>query len=702
MLRRVRIKAVPKARTGYQVNGSLMNDISVWGGGDYARQSGIPEPEVKESIGAVPRDEANLEAEGGETAVVNTGNIPAFYKIQGPRHTEGGVPLNLPDESFIFSDTRSMKIKDPAVLKRFGLSPKQGGYTPAEISKKFGLNQYVKILRDPNSDSISKKTAELMIKNAVIKLGELALVQESKKGFEQGIPEIAKPALEAKGISAEDIMPPKPQEQATQQAMPQQMPSGAPIATPEMMAQYGMEMGSFYPEFAYGGFLPRAQAGIITPYEKARTTQGNITPTGQQNKFSDRKQKLDEYLGQWKEAIPGIESMNEGQAQKAIYEWSLKNNPDAIRNMWSTYGLTAKGMKSDALKALSQDKTGKFTSEMLQDPKILEQLQDAYVDNYFGVRQLDPIKPKTPDGTPTPTPDGTPDITQETCTCTDPETGQEVTRALMPGEECDCPDGKKGTKDTDSTIKPPRKRSGPWLQDVMDVTGAAIDKASINKYLPQRTDVDLVKPDLHTFDPTALYNQITGGKYFGEFAGNPQQASARQSQLAGQFAEQLATIGNQYNTMNQQAGQSHEYQVNALENQERGMDAQAEQQYLDRSAIARNQYDNSKRQARKISREAQKNLLTNMTKTDALNQLYPNYQVDPSMGGWVNYTPTDKDVDPGQAQKDAIEFAQGLEAASLTPEMQAAIFNATYGKRYGGTTFRDGGYIYSVFPIVTL
>ena len=708
MLRRVRIKAIPKARTGYQVQGSLMNDISAWGGGDYAAQSGIPEPRVNNTLRSISRSKATLEAEGGETAVVNTGNIPAFYNIEGPRHSEGGVPLNLPDESFIFSDTQSMKIKDPAVLKRFGLKPKKGGYTPAEISKKYPINDYVKILRDPNSDKISKKTAELMIKNAVIKLGELALIQESMKGFEQGIPEIARPALAAMGVSEEDIMPDQPQEQAPPmqgmppQGMPQEMPGGAPIATPEMMAQYGMEMGSFYPEFAYGGFTRFQPGGIITPYEKAKTTQGNITPTGQQNKFSDRKQKLDEYLAQWKDVVPGIENMNEGQAQKAIYEWSLKNNPDAIRNMWSTYGLTAKGMKSDPLRGLSQDRTGTFTTEMLQDPKVLQQLEDAYVDNYFGVRQLDPRKPDTTLGIPEDTPDGTPDITQETCTCIDPETDEEITRALMPGEECDCPGGEEGETSTAAGMTPPRKRSGPWLQDVMDVTGAAIDEASINKYLPQRTDVDLVKPDLVTFDPTALYNQIAGGKYFGEFAGDPRQASARQSQLMGQMMEGMAGIGNQYNTQNQQAGQSYEYQTNAIENQERGMDAQGEQQYLDRSAIARNQYDNSKRQAKKIKREAKKNLLTNMTKTDALNQLYPNYQVDPSMGGWVDYTPTDKQVDPGKAQQDAIAFAQSLEAASLTPEMQEAIFNATYGKRFGGTTFRDGGYVYSVFPVGTL
>ena len=72
------------------------------------------------------------------------------------------------------------------------------------------------------------------------------------------------------------------------------------------------------------------------------------------------------------------------------------------------------------------------------------------------------------------------------------------------------------------------------------------------------------------------------------------------------------------------------------------------------------------------------------------------------MGGWVDYTPTDKQVDPGQAQKDAIAYAQQLEEAGLPSNMQEKIFETMYGKRYGGTTFRDGGYVYSVFPIVTL
>ena len=121
MLRRVRIKSIPKARTGYQVRGSLANDVPAMGGADYNAYIGKEKSEVRKNLTSVPRDQANLEAEGGETVVGNLDGsmMPSFKKIVGPRHTNGGVPLNLPDNSFIFSDTKSMMIKDPHILKMF-------------------------------------------------------------------------------------------------------------------------------------------------------------------------------------------------------------------------------------------------------------------------------------------------------------------------------------------------------------------------------------------------------------------------------------------------------------------------------------------------------------------------------------------------------------------------------------------------------
>jgi hypothetical protein len=284
-----RLTRLPKARTGYQVRGSLANDVPAFGGADYNAYMGKASPQVRKTMGAVPREEANLEAEGGETLVgdIDGSTFPSFFHIKGPRHSAGGVPMNLPDDTFIFSDTASMKITDPKILKMFNKSPKKGGYTPAELSKAYDINKYRKILQDPESNKMEKKTAEMMIKNYVMKLGALAIAQESKKGFPQGIPVIAKPYMEANKITEADLMPEVAKQQEEQQQMmaqqqgapqeqmgeaPEQMPSGEPVAQPSMeedmqmpsqmspeqmqqapMAMYGMEMGGYdMPFAAYG------------------------------------------------------------------------------------------------------------------------------------------------------------------------------------------------------------------------------------------------------------------------------------------------------------------------------------------------------------------------------------------------------------------------------------------------------------------
>ena len=206
---KVRIKKLPTARTGYQVQGALVNDVPAMGGADYNAYIGQPKLKESKYITAVPREEANLEAEGGETVYgdINGDGFPEHQIIKGPRHHSGGVPLNLPDDTFIFSDTRGMKIKDPEILEMFGKAGTNKAYTPADLAKQYDIQKYRKILEDPNSDKLDRTTAELMIKKFVVKLGCLALAQEAKKGFPQGIPAVAKPCMEAKGITEQDILP---------------------------------------------------------------------------------------------------------------------------------------------------------------------------------------------------------------------------------------------------------------------------------------------------------------------------------------------------------------------------------------------------------------------------------------------------------------------------------------------------------------
>jgi len=214
-------KGLPQAKSGGFTGNNLNKQVISFGGADMNASS----KHLKNTryLKEVPRDEANLEAEKGESAFgdINGDGFPEHMLIGGKRHSNGGTPLNLPDGTFIFSDTASMKITDCKILKMFGKACGKKGYTPAELAKPYDLNKYRKILEDPNSDKVDKKSAELMIKNINMKLGALALAQEAKKGFPQGIPEVAKPYMEAMGIKEEDLVPQKaqPEEQVNNQAM---------------------------------------------------------------------------------------------------------------------------------------------------------------------------------------------------------------------------------------------------------------------------------------------------------------------------------------------------------------------------------------------------------------------------------------------------------------------------------------------------
>jgi hypothetical protein len=149
-------------------------------------------------MGAVPREEANIEVEGGETVVgdVNRDGFLEHMTFTGKRHSEGGMPVNIPEGSFIFSDTKKLKIKDKDVLEKvFGLSYKKEGYTPAEIAKRYQINNFIQDLKDPEADAITKRSATQMLDNNMQKLGMLALVQESMKGFPDGVPAIAESVM---------------------------------------------------------------------------------------------------------------------------------------------------------------------------------------------------------------------------------------------------------------------------------------------------------------------------------------------------------------------------------------------------------------------------------------------------------------------------------------------------------------------------
>lgn len=357
---KVRIKKLPQARTGYQVQGSLANDVPAMGGADYNTYIGKPNLKSSKYITRVPREEANLEAEGGETVYgdINGDGMAEHKIIKGPRHSGGGVPLNLPDDTFIYSDFRGMSIKEPEFLQMFGKGGKgKKSYTPAALAKQYDIEKYRKILQDPDSDKIDRKTAELMIKNYQTKLAALALVQEGKKGFPQGMPAVAKPMTEQNQYDENTFVDPSikqftsqidakiaqaEQNQNTAQVDPdfaqqseeaQEMNQGQPVAQPQEMAQpmaqYGMQMGGF--EFPYETDLPEAEYGMAMG-ANSRNYMGRP-----KSPMYARGGALRTYEGPegGSSVGPGgggtpagtldISGMTPEQANKAYYMWKRKN-----------------------------------------------------------------------------------------------------------------------------------------------------------------------------------------------------------------------------------------------------------------------------------------------------------------------------------------------------------------------------------------
>lgn len=207
--------------------------------------------DVRYSLSAVPRDNANIEAEGGETVLTDLNNDGMFglYNINGPRHSQGGVPMFLPEQSFIYSDTPKLRFTKEE-MKEFDMGGQRK--TPAQISKKFQLNDYYAELDSQYADNISSRSAELMLRKNMQDLSKLGFMQEAKKNFEDGVPLVSHPYLVQNGIdplqftaqvegitekqAAENAISQLPQDQQDQLRMLQQM-----LVAAEQQANQGAE-----------------------------------------------------------------------------------------------------------------------------------------------------------------------------------------------------------------------------------------------------------------------------------------------------------------------------------------------------------------------------------------------------------------------------------------------------------------------------
>jgi hypothetical protein len=231
------------------------------------------ETSVRYSLSSVPRDVANLEAEGGETVLTDLNDDGKFglYNITGPRHSSGGVPMYLPEQSFVFSDTQKMKFNKNE-LAEFGIESRKK-MTPAQVSKRYQLNEFLGAMSDPDVDNIKLKSAELMLNKNQMGLSKLAFGQESKKKFSDGVPVTAHAYLISQGIDPIEFT--QKVENITAEQAADRMYQGLPpeqraqlMALKEMMSQAGQ------------GEQPMAKYGLEKYQNKGETNTPSNNPFG--------------------------------------------------------------------------------------------------------------------------------------------------------------------------------------------------------------------------------------------------------------------------------------------------------------------------------------------------------------------------------------------------------------------------------------
>jgi flagellar protein FlgJ len=348
----------------------------------------------------------------------------------------------------------------------------------------------------------------------------------------------------------------------------------------------------------------------IVPYAGGRTETGRMTPTGVENRF---ERVLPDYLTSWQKFIPGIADMSNEQAQSAIYDYLVENEPDAVRNMWGTYGNTAKGKKDSALS--NKYPSGTIDPKELTD-EDLKNLKSAYTDGLFGVRQMDPLA--TPEPTITPTQTLTPTITPT----------QTLTPTITP------------------TFTPnPKNKTYRFQQDVNNLNTNTANQLSERKYFPFAPRLTQTPFDPTYLDDTRQQQQIAGRargtmEALGAFTGPGRQASMASS-VAGQAAEQslnsAAMIGNQNVGISNWANQ-----FNAqMKNQRDTINAASAKGLYDDTVRVQDTYDEKMRSYRTRGTELENAMETNLARAKLFNQLYPDFQINtaPGMYGEITANP---------------------------------------------------------------
>lgn len=554
---------------------------------------------VSNTIKEVPRYAANIEAEGGETVYGDLDGDGGLehMKISGKRHSEGGVPLNVPEGSFIFSDTAKMKIKDPEVLKYFGLPAKKGGYTPAEIAKRYDLNKYKAIIEDETSDELSKNTAQLMVANYTKKLSALAVAQEQMKGFPQGMPAVAE--------AGEDQMP---------------------IAE-------------------YGGYLPKAQKGRVAVWdeEEQKMLQDYMK---QKYNVEIPVNARDTDPSSQRFTLPSMQTSRGGRRVYGDEDWTSADNiADFAKRQKKflaenpNWDPTKKGATEKFQKWYDAERTKKGMKPYFGKGQGFQKVDDKFGEYTFSAPDLEPGQPvqQTPQS-----PigykclglreDGMPNIQSSSYK---DDAALQAAGAYASSEEAamNCP-GKINPNEIPTGEKPKEQKPGFLTPDKLALLTAGLIPPQA--YLPFVSDLPYRQGDLALEDWLSKAQQRqqtfnTAATTLGQYQPGTALAS-NLSFLAGQTGEGVAQDIAQVDSRNVDRANQFMNQELQRKTANDAYNANARDRRWEGFVTTKQNLDNARRQYLTGITKAANNAFANRMYLDMINKVNPIYNVDPKSG----------------------------------------------------------------------
>lgn len=688
-------------------------------------------PSVTRTLGPVNRKVANVEAEKGETVVTNMSrglnNIYEMYGIGGKKHSQGGTPLALPTEgkdsdgsSFIFSDSKKMLVKDPAVLDFFGIKTKKP-MTFAEISNTFKtrVNDSKAVLINQDTDKIAKRSAEMTMDNAAFKIATLKLLQESKKGFKDGLPNGTEAFFDKLGVDPQEMFAMNPEEA-------EQTNKAVAAAFGGLVKNYVAPME--FPSMALGGDLPHYDLGGKFG-EKDATAKKQYdyiqNELGKNEKFKDalyaeylkvsqqpenfgkgyrgllnNEEAKSKFIAKTKEEV--FNDYKEFQKRNLIFKSHgldvagtgqnpvFQNGKRQVSNKQITDWGTEHGVPIPSMDKATREQLSYIAFENLSKNRGIYDAELQDVMKPFGATQVGKRDEKIAGSTDYGT------ISKADGAYTNTTAG-EISFFTPPDEKPKPGKEIPPEKETPPGTIPPPARLGPEVplnqpfgyrqQDLNALNRATAARFEIPRLEAWSKTAALVTPDRAYYSPeraiAAKNEQLNQAGVMANAFGSAQAAGATAMALTGQAYTDVANTIGEYADKNVGIFNAGEQYNTQIANQRAQQEAQNATSMWDKNTALKQNFHNALSAAKDKITNLTNTALTNASDIYNLNLTTEQFKKDPNTG--LIYKANDKAITPKKASNEdmATEFqAFATKLPNVNPDLQMKAFLAMKSGKY--------------------